>query len=239
MKAKDRLIFPLDFPDLDQTLYWVERLNPFIGVFKVGLELYSKYGPRTVEYIRRISSAKIFLDLKLHDIPNTISGAVKALSNLGVDFLTIHVLSGRRALEEAVKASHGGLKILGVTILTSLDRADLLELGFNGELATQIDELAFKMALLASVTNCDGIVTSAKEVERIKGALPHLLTIVPGIRMEESPKDDQLRVATPYEAILKGADYLVVGRPIRESSQPEKICEAILNDIDRALEKRL
>ncbi|MCS7198786.1 MAG: orotidine-5'-phosphate decarboxylase [Caldimicrobium sp.] len=233
-EARERLIFPLDFPDLNEALAWVENLNPFVGVFKIGLELYVKYGPRAVEEVKKRSPAKIFLDLKLHDIPNTMVGAVRAISNLGVDFLTVHILSGRKAIEDLVKTSPWGLKIFGVTILTSLDKADLLELGFNGELASHSEELALKMAYIAYRARCDGVVTSAKEVARIKEALPSLITIVPGIRMEERARDDQLRTATPYEAILSGADYIVIGRPIREASQPEVVCKKILEEIERA-----
>lgn len=233
---KKKLIFPLDFPDLNEALFWVDRLSPYVGLFKIGLELFTKEGPRAIEEVKKRSTAGIFLDLKLYDIPNTIAGAIKSASSLGIDFLTVHILSGRKALELAVKSAEAGLKILGVTILTSLDKADLLELGFNGELLSNLEDLVFKLALLAKTTGCDGLVTSPREVKIIKEAFPQFITIVPGIRLESSPKDDQQRIATPYEAIRRGADYLVVGRPIREAKEPEKALELILEDIQRALQ---
>ncbi|MFN4131745.1 MAG: orotidine-5'-phosphate decarboxylase, partial [Caldimicrobium sp.] len=180
----------------------------------------------------------IFLDLKLFDIPNTVSGAVRAACNYGVDYLTVHILAGRRTLDEALKAAKGGLKILGVTLLTSLDKADLLELGFNGELLYKTEDLVYKLTFLANLVGCDGIVCSAKEVGLIKNSFPHLLTVVPGIRLEESSGDDQVRTATPYEAVKAGADLIVVGRPIRNSASPEETCLIILQEIKKAWEEK-
>lgn len=236
-ELRKKIIFPLDFQDLKEALFWVERLSPYVGVFKIGLELFTKEGPRAVEEVKKRSEAQIFLDLKLLDIPNTIAGAVRSASSLGVDFLTVHILSGRRALESAVKSAEGGLKILGVTILTSLDKADLLELGFNGELISNLEDLVFKLAYLARATGCDGLVASAREVSMLKEAFPQLITVVPGIRLVASSKDDQQRTATPYEAIRKGADYLVIGRPIREAEDPENTLREILKDMQKGLEE--
>jgi len=236
---RERLIFPLDFSDLKEALSWAEKLSPYIGTFKIGLELFVKVGPRAIEKVKKKTGAKIFLDLKLHDIPNTVSQAVRAAVSHGVDFLTVHVLSGRKALEEAVKAAEGGLKILGVTLLTSLDKADLLELGFNGEYLYKTEDLVYKLSFLAQSVGCDGIVCSAKEVSRIKEAFPYLITVVPGIRFEESSqRDDQVRTATPYEAILNGADFLVVGRPIRLSQDPIGTCLQIHEKIKKAIEEK-
>ncbi len=236
---KERLIFPLDFSDLKEALFWAEKLTPYIGTFKIGLELFVKSGPKAIEKVKKKTGARIFLDLKLHDIPNTVSAAVKVASSYGVDFLTVHVLSGRKALEEAVKAAEGGLKILAVTLLTSLDKADLLELGFNGEYLYKTEDLVYKFSFLAQSVGCDGIVSSAKEVARIKEAFPHLITVVPGIRLEDSPqRDDQVRTATPYEAILNGADFLVVGRPIRLSQDPVATCLQIHEEIKKAIEAK-
>uniref|UniRef100_A0A832GRL1 Orotidine 5'-phosphate decarboxylase n=1 Tax=Caldimicrobium thiodismutans TaxID=1653476 RepID=A0A832GRL1_9BACT len=235
---KGRLIFPLDFSHLDEAVFWVERLNPFVGVFKIGLELFVKEGPKAIEVIKKKGASQIFLDLKLFDIPNTVAGAVRSASAYGVDYLTVHILAGRRALEEALKTSQGGVKILGVTLLTSLDKADLLELGFNGELLYKTEDLVYRLTLLANIVGCDGIVCSAKEVGLIKNSFPHLLTVVPGIRLEDRNLDDQVRTATPYEAIKAGADLLVVGRPIRNSPMPEEICLIILQEIEKALEEK-
>ncbi|PMP93491.1 MAG: orotidine-5'-phosphate decarboxylase, partial [Thermodesulfobacterium geofontis] len=137
------------------------------------------------------------------------------------------------ALKYAVKSSFNNLKIIAVTILTSLDRADLMELGFNSELIRDIKELVFKLAQIAYKCGCDGVVCSAKEVSRIKEVFPELITVVPGIKWEKAG-NDQLRVATPYEAILAGADYLVIGRPIREASSPEEVCQKIAEEIKKA-----
>jgi len=236
---RERLIFPLDFSEMKEALAWAERLSSFMGTFKIGLELFVRHGPHAVEKIKKKTGARIFLDLKLYDIPNTVSQAVKAASSLGVDYLTVHVLAGRRALEEALKEAYGGLKILGVTILTSLDKADLLELGFNGEYLYKTEDLVYKLTLLAQSVGCEGIVCSAKEVARIKESFPFLVTVVPGIRLEEPQgRDDQVRTATPYEAVKNGADLLVIGRPIRLSENPEEVCLKIHEEVRRALEER-
>lgn len=239
INPRDKLIFPLDFADLKEAVKFAERISPYVGIFKIGLELFVNFGPKAVEKVRKKTGAKIFLDLKLFDIPNTISGAVRGALELEVDFLTVHVLAGRKALEEAVKASEGKIKILGVTLLTSLDKADLLELGFNGEYLYKTEDLVYKLAFIAQSEGCDGIVCSAKEVARIKEAFPFLITVVPGIRLEESQgKDDQVRTATPYEAIKNGADLLVIGRPIRFAENPEEVCQKIHEEIKRALEEK-
>ncbi len=227
------IVFPLDVPNLKEALYWVERLNGLVGVYKIGLELFTSCGPKIVEEIKKRSNNKIFLDLKLYDIPNTLARTVKVISELGIDWVTVHTLSGRPALKDAVKSSFNNLKIIAVTILTSLDRADLMELGFNSELIRDIKELVFKLAQIAYKCGCDGVVCSAKEVSRIKEVFPELITVVPGIKWEKAG-NDQLRVATPYEAILAGADYLVIGRPIREASSPEEVCQKIAEEIKKA-----
>ncbi|MCS7278689.1 MAG: orotidine-5'-phosphate decarboxylase [Thermodesulfobacteriaceae bacterium] len=238
LPAEERIIFPLDVSSSEEATLWVERLNPFIGVFKIGLELFISEGPQIIEKIRNKTNKKIFLDLKLNDIPNTVSKAVRVISNMGVDWVSVHLLAGSLALRKALELAYNNLKIIGITILTSLDRADLLELGFNAELAKDLKELVLRLAFLAYQTGCEGIVCSAKEVEKVKENFPELITIVPGIRLSEERRDDQLRTATPYEAILLGADYLVIGRPIKEASFPEKVCEEIIVQIKRALEER-
>lgn len=237
-EVKEKIIFPLDFQSLEVALHWVERLNPYVGIFKIGLELFVKEGPKSIEAVKRKGASKIFLDLKLFDIPNTVAGAVQSASSYGIDFLTVHILSGRRALEKALEVSQGGVKILGVTLLTSLDKADLLEMGFSGELLYKTEDLVYKLSFLANSIGCDGIVCSAKEVTLVKNAFPHLLTVVPGIRLDDKSKDDQVRRATPSEAILAGADLLVIGRPIREAPSPEETCKTILKQIKEALKAK-
>jgi len=239
-EARSRLIFPLDVSDLSEARRWVRRLKGLVGVFKIGLELFTAAGPSAVEMVREESGADIFLDLKLNDIPATVAGAVRSASGLGVDMLTVHMLSGRWAVREAVRAAEGGLKILAVTILTSLSRADLMEVGYSPELSRDLREAALRLASLAYRCGVHGVVCSAKEVAQIKEAFPHLLTVVPGVRPEgmESLSEDQKRIASPREALLSGADYLVVGRPIREAPEPRRAAERILEEMSQALAEK-
>jgi len=233
-EVKDRLVFPLDVATEEEALFWVNKLKDYVGVFKIGLELFTACGPQIIDKIKEKTQAKIFLDLKLNDIPNTILRTIRVVSNLGVDWVTVHILAGEKAFRSAVDTAYNNLKIIGVTILTSLDRAELLALGFNGELVREIKELVFHLAKIIWLAGGDGIVCSPKEVFKIKEMFPELMTIVPGIRLKES-EDDQIRVATPYEATKAGADYLVVGRPIREAFSPVEVCKKILAEIERAL----
>ncbi len=237
MSPEERIVFPLDTGDLKEAVEWAKRLKDFVGVFKIGSILFCGAGPRSIERIKKAGARKIFLDLKLNDIPNTVGETVKILSEYGVDWLTVHILAGEKALKEAVKNARNNLKIIGVTLLTSLDRADLMELGFNGELIREFPELVFRLATLGIYSGCEGIVCSAREVSRIKEAFPQVFTVVPGIRLEEK-QDDQIRITTPFEAIKEGADYLVIGRPIREAEEPEKVCEEIINQVKEALEEK-
>jgi orotidine-5'-phosphate decarboxylase len=237
LAPQERIVFPLDVATRDEALRWVEKLNGLVGVFKVGLELFTSCGPEIIDKIKQLTDNKIFLDLKLHDIPNTVLRTIRVISELGVDWVTVHTLSGGEALKNAVNSAYNNLKIIAVTILTSLDRADLMELGFNSELVRETKEIVFKLTQLAYKAGCDGVVCSAREVSRVKEFFPELITIVPGIRLEKK-KDDQVRTATPYEAVLAGADYLVIGRPIREAFSPEKVCKTIAEEIERALEEK-
>ncbi len=237
LKPEERIVFPLDVPTKEEAIKWVERLHDLVGVFKVGLELFTNCGPNIIEAIKEVTEKKIFLDLKLYDIPNTILRTIRVISNLKVDWITVHTLAGSQALKSAVDSAYNNLKIIGVTVITSLDRADLMELGFNSELVRDTKELVFNLTRIAYRAGCDGVVCSAKEVARIKEAFPELITVVPGIRLEES-KDDQVRTSTPYEAILSGADYLVIGRPIRDAFSPEKVCKKIAEEIKIALEEK-
>ncbi|MBX6423623.1 orotidine-5'-phosphate decarboxylase [Thermosulfurimonas sp. F29] len=236
-----RLVFPLDVPDLSEARRWVRRLKGLVGVFKVGLELFVAEGPAAVEMVREEAGAEVFLDLKLNDIPATVAAAVRSASRLGADMLTVHMLAGRWAVREAARAAEGGLRIFAVTILTSLSRADLMEVGYSPELSRDIGEAALRLAGLAYRCGVHGVVCSAKEVARVKEAYPHLLTVVPGVRpdwLDEHLADDQKRIASPREAISAGADYLVVGRPIRESPDPRGVAERILSEMAEAFAER-
>jgi len=236
-EVKNRLVFPLDVSTEDEAIFWIDKLKDYVGVFKIGLELFTVCGPRIIDRIKEKTQAKIFLDLKLNDIPNTILRTIRVISNLGVDWVTVHILSGEKAFKTAVDTAYNNLKIIGVTILTSLDRAELLALGFNGELVREIKDLVFHLAKIIWLAGGDGIVCSPKEVYQIKQAFPELITVVPGIRLKES-EDDQIRVATPYEATKAGADYLVVGRPIRDAFSPIEVCKKVLEEIEKALKEK-
>ncbi len=239
VEAKERLIFPLDTSDLKQARGWVRRLKDVVGIFKIGLELFVTHGPNAVEMVREESEAKIFLDLKLHDIPTTMRRAASRASLLGVDIITVHILAGRQALRECVEAVEGGTKVFGITILTSHTRADLMEIGYSPELSRDIKEAVLRLTDLAYRAGCHGVVCSAKEVSAVKEAYSHLRTIVPGIRPEwASDPQDQVRIATPYEAIMSGADYLVVGRPIRESKDPCEAANLIIKEMTKAFKER-
>jgi orotidine-5'-phosphate decarboxylase len=239
MEAKERLIFPLDVANLAEARKWVRQLGALVGVFKVGLELFTAEGPSVLQMIREESKADIFLDLKLHDIPHTMRQAAHVASLHGADILTVHMLAGRQAVRGCVEAVEGGTKIFGVTVLTSHTRADLMEIGYAPELSRDLREAVLRLAGLAYRAGCHGVVCSAKEVTMVKEAFPHLRTIVPGIRPEwAADPQDQARIATPYEAILAGADYLVIGRPIREAPKPREAVKKILEEMERAFEER-
>ncbi len=235
MEAKHRLIFPLDLANLEEARKWVRLLREKVGVFKIGLELYTAAGPSAIEMVRDESQADIFLDLKLHDIPVTMSRAARIASWQGVDFLTVHLLAGKQAVKGCVESVEGGLKILGVTILTSHTRADLMEIGYAPELSREIPEAVRRLARLAYHSGCYGVVCSGKEVSMLKEAFPHLKAVVPGIRPAWAAEpQDQVRITTPKEAILAGADYLVVGRPIKEAPDPLKAVSLILEEMKEA-----
>jgi orotidine-5'-phosphate decarboxylase len=231
-QALKRIVFPLD-ADRDQALAWARELGDLVGYFKVGLELFSYAGPKIIEDIKKIApQAKIFLDLKLHDIPATVAGATKAVSDLGVDLLTVHAQGGSEMLAAAVAAA-GSVKILGVTLLTSLEPRSL------AELQPQFQEpgaLALFLAQRALEAGAPGLVSSPLELKSLRarfGSQPLLVT--PGIRplWAQIPGDDQKRVGSPQEALLDGADLLVIGRPIAKAPDRRqaalKVAEEILS----------
>ncbi len=237
--VRERLIFPLDVADLKEARRLVRRLKDSVGVFKIGLELFVACGPEAIELVREESQADIFLDLKLHDIPNTMQKAARQASLHGADLLTVHMLAGREAVRKTVAAVEGGTKVFAVTVLTSHTRAQLMEVGYSPELSRDPKEAVLWLARLAYRAGCDGIVCSGKEVAAVKEAFRHLKVIVPGVRPEwAQDTQDQVRVVTPYEAIMAGADYLVVGRPIREASDPSAAAAKILAEMKKAFLER-
>ena len=234
---KSRLIFALDIPSLDEAVSFVQKLDGSVGMFKVGLELFIKEGPAVLTAIRDHSDAEIFLDLKLHDIPATVERAVQSAVARNVRFLTVHCAGGEAMLKAAVKgAGDSGLQILGVTVLTSISAEDLTkEMGYRKGLT--LEDLAVTRAEMAEKAGCAGVICSGLEIASIRKNFKSLKTVVPGIRQMDSTlsNDDQKRVVTPQRAIQSGADYLVVGRPIRDADDPKATAQKIVQEISEAL----
>ena len=220
-----KLIAAIDTPELDRASALVRELAPHCGLVKLGLEFFLRHGP--AGFTAAAQGNPVFLDLKLHDIPNTVAGAVRSLLPLGADMLTIHAGGGGKMIAAAAEAARGAAwrpKILAVTVLTSLDASGLAEIGVAGGPAQQV----LRLARVALENGADGLVCSAHEISLIRdafGAKPIL--VVPGIRPAGSALGDQARVMTPEAAIKAGADYIVVGRPITEAASPGNAAAAL------------
>ncbi|MGD8508960.1 MAG: orotidine-5'-phosphate decarboxylase [Syntrophobacterales bacterium] len=240
MIAKDRLIFPLDVPDAQEARQHVELLGEHVGVFKIGLELFVSEGPAIVETIADLTDAGIFLDLKFHDIPATVQQAIRSAYCLRrANFITVHCDPGLLAAVAAEVPEH--TRVLAVTVLTSLDGEQLAALGIQPELAAEVVKLVVHRAKIAKEAGCAGIVCSGHEVRAVKEECgDDLLVVTPGIRPEwgDISKDDQRRIVTPYQAVRNGADYIVVGRPIRTATDPKEAAVMVANEIERGLEDR-
>jgi orotidine-5'-phosphate decarboxylase len=237
-QPKDYLIFPLDVPSMDEALVLVKTLAPVVGTFKVGLELFIKCGPEIVHRIRgQAPGCKLFLDLKLHDIPATVNRAMRQVAALGIDMATVHCGESESMLEAAVQGAGNTVAVLGVTVLTSVGVDDLLRAGYDHSLATDLPKLVLKKARIARQSGCAGVICSPLEAGTIKKHLGRdFLAVTPGIRPQkkEALPDDQIRVSTPGGAIKNGSDYLVIGRPIRDAAFPLAAAKAILADIEQA-----
>jgi orotidine-5'-phosphate decarboxylase len=237
-KPKDYIIFPLDVPDRAKALTYVNRLKDHVGLFKVGLELFISEGPSIVAAIREITTAGIFLDLKLHDIPETMRRAFMAASAHRPQFVTVHCDEGGDFLRPMAGSGPGNTQILAVTLLTSLDQAKLKALGYAGTFVEDLSALVLLRARIARDAGCQGVVCSGHEVARIKAELgKDLIAVTPGIRPAWSlvKKDDQKRIVTPADAVKAGADYIVVGRPIRDASDPAGAAKKVADEIASAL----
>ena len=225
-----RVIVALDFPDADSALAAAARLDPSLCRVKVGKELFVSAGPTVVSQLHE-RGFEVFLDLKFHDIPNTVAGACRAAARLGVWMVNVHASGGAammRAAREAVAAVAKPPLLIGVTILTSLSDAELGEVGLAGTAAENVERLA----RLAAASGLDGVVCSAEEASLLRGALgAGFVTVTPGIRLAGEAKGDQSRVVTPEEAVRRGAHYLVIGRPVTQSPDPA----ATLQQIARSL----
>jgi orotidine-5'-phosphate decarboxylase len=228
--AQKKLIVALDFPSATPALELAMRLEGTCSWFKVGLELYLAAGNSVVESLRR-SGHSVFLDLKLHDIPNTVAGAVRSAAATGASLLTVHALGGP-AMIEAAAAELARLdtppKLLAVTLLTSMDAQQMRSVGLTNPSEAQV----LQLAQMARTAGADGVVASPLETAALRKALgKEPLLVIPGIRSADAPSDDQKRTATPAAAIANGASMLVVGRPITQAADPVAAARAILDEI--------
>ncbi|MBZ5548413.1 MAG: orotidine-5'-phosphate decarboxylase [Acidobacteriia bacterium] len=230
MDPRQRLIVALDVSSSAAARKIVAAVGDSAHAYKVGMQLYTAEGPAIVRELTG-SGRRVFLDLKYHDIPNTVSAAVREAAQLGVSMLTVHATGGAKMLRAAAEAGHAvnpDLLVLAVTVLTSLDDADLNMLGIRGGILDQV----LRLAALALSNGCQGIVASAQEASALREEFGRDFTIVtPGVRPAGSGADDQARVVTPAEAIAAGASYIVVGRPITEAPDPAAEARAILGQL--------
>jgi orotidine-5'-phosphate decarboxylase len=230
---KDRLAVALDLPNEHEALEFVERLSNTCRWFKVGMELYYAAGNSIVKKLRD-RGFNIFLDLKLHDIPNTVAGAVRSAAKAGASLLTIHASGGEAMMTAAAEAASapGSPRLLAVTVLTSMDASQLAGIGITASPAEQV----FRLAKLAQRSGIDGMVCSPEEVAILRRETgPNTLLVIPGIRPAGSAVGDQKRVATPAKAIRDGASLLVVGRPITRAADPAHAAQSILDEIADAI----
>lgn len=240
--AKERLIFALDVDSFAEAEQWVRQLHGQVGLFKVGKQLFTRCGPQVVEMVRR-EGGSVFLDLKYHDIPNTVAMATVEACRLGVKMVNVHALGGREMMARTVAevdriTPRGDAErplLLAVTILTSSTEATLQEIGID----RSVREMVPRLAKLAQEAGMDGVVASPQEVDLIRAVCgPDFAIVTPGVRPSFASLDDQKRVTTPGEAISAGADYLVIGRPISAAADPVAAAELILDEMSAALQGR-
>jgi len=228
MQDLKKIIVALDFADADSTLRFLENIDSGLCRVKVGKELFTRCGPALVQRIQT-AGFEIFLDLKFHDIPNTVAGAVRAAVDLGVWMLNVHAAGGRAMMDQAREALANSTTLLtAVTVLTSLTATDLEETGVAGYPEQQV----LRLARLASECGLHGVVCSAREIDLLRNNLAEtFLLVTPGIRPAGGTADDQKRIETPARAIAKGSNYLVIGRPITQAKDPRASLAAILEEI--------
>lgn len=231
--ARDRLIVALDVPNVEQAKALIEALGDSVGVYKIGLELLFSGGFALAQELA-LHGRPVFVDAKLLDIEATVERATAAIARMGVAFLTVHALDNKTLAAAVRGRGDSPLKLLGVTVLTNLAPADLIEQGCDHPLA----ELALHRAKLAKEAGFDGVIASGHEAAKIRNAAgPDLLIVTPGVRPQGAATQDQARAVTPASAIEAGADYLVVGRPITCAADPRAAAEAIVAEIDAALSR--
>jgi len=224
--AASQIAVALDTNDWDTFVGWCELFGPRVGVLKVGLEAFMRWGPRSVE-VAKSHAEEVFLDAKLHDIPNTVAGAVAGARALGVTYLTVHAGGGGAMLRAAADAAEGDVRLLGVTLLTHLDEVELEALDLSGSSEARV----LHWARLAATNGCAGAVCSPRELSSVRSYIPSpFLLVTPGVRPEgRSAEDDQRRTATPDRAISDGADLLVIGRPLTRAADPLSALAAIVS----------
>jgi orotidine-5'-phosphate decarboxylase len=224
------IVVAMDFNDSVSCLQLASELNPSHCRLKIGKELFTVAGPQLVASLMG-KGFDVFLDLKYHDIPNTVAKAVKAAADLGVWMVNVHASGGRRMLEaarEAIDTSSHSPLLIAVTVLTSMTKEDLLSIGMNVEPEEQV----MRLAALTKLAGLDGVVCSAMEAETLKSALgKDFCLVTPGIRPANAAADDQRRIVTPQDAIKNGSDYLVIGRPITQAENPAQVCESIYQSL--------
>ena len=227
--ARERLIFALDVPDRAQAVQWIDRLGDSVSFYKIGLELLSGGEYFDVLHELKNRGKKIFVDLKLHDVPATVAGAVRGLARHGIDFCTVHCDAS--SMLRAANEAKGSMRLLAVTVLTSNDQSDLAALGVRGS----VGDTVTARAKLAQDCGIDGVVCSGADLDVLRKAAPDLLTVCPGIRPSGPAGDDQKRVVDVRTAFADGADYIVVGRPIRQAADPRAMANEIVTQIEGAL----
>jgi len=236
--AKDYIVFPLDVPSVKTAQHYVELLSESVGMFKVGLELFIRSGSGIIDFIKASGTAEVFLDLKLHDIPATVFRAMESIADLGVAFATVHCGETPRMLEAAVEGAKGRVGILGVTVLTSVASEDIKASGFRDMFYDDMGRLVAKRAAMAKAAGCTGIVCSGLEVKIIKERFGRdFIAVTPGIRpgWDVTGKHDQRRITTPARAVSDGSDYLVIGRPIRDATDPKAAAVRIAHEIETVI----
>ena len=236
MEKGEKIIVALDVNTIEDLEGLVDKLRPVVKIFKIGSELFTSCGIQAIDVIRR-KGCKVFLDLKFHDIPNTVMKAARVATKQNVHMLTVHTMGGLAMMKKAVEVTREEAErlqtapplILGVTILTSLDKKDMQSIGINGS----VDEEVLRLVKLSEKAGLDGVVASPKEISKIrKNVKENFLIVTPGIRPTFSQKTDQKRVATPKEAIDMGADYLVIGRPITAEDDPQAAAKNIVEEMN-------
>lgn len=232
-EAKNKIIFALDVDNLSELERWSRLLADKVGMFKVGKELFTSVGPAAVELVKQ-HGGQIFLDLKYHDIPNTVAQAMLAAGRLGVQLANLHALGGPEMMEQAAFAVKQQFseqqrpRLLAVTILTSSTEQTLKAVGIE----QPVEQMVVRLAKLAQASGMDGVVASPLEITAIRAACgPDFLIVTPGVRPAFASSDDQKRIMTPAEAVKAGADYLVIGRPIANAADPVQAVELIIDEI--------